>query len=160
MNVVSAGIDFVVKNSYTYFALSNFRNSLEVLVYEVARDTFIASHAAVVLSVPVTRAMGEISAHLCKESINAITELFCFRIFESEPFRVECPSGNPIGLVVGTLVKSYFCTFVLLEAAEPLKVAIRAITPLTPMAEAIVAVALPASTFFVGDFLQDSCKKW
>ncbi len=160
MNVISKSVDFVVTNGYTFFALENFRNSLELVVYQVAKDTFIASHAGLIFSVTATRELAHVSAHLVKESINSVTELFTFTLFEREPLRIEGPSGNPVGLVVGTIVKAYFCTFVMLEATRPLTAAVRTITPLSPFADAVVAVALPAATFFVGDFLQDSCKKW
>jgi len=160
MNVIDGSVTFALKNSYIFFALENSRQSLELVVYQVAHDTLIASHASLIASIPITCLLADVTVSCFKESVNTITELFCITLFPRKPLAISCPSANPIAFVVGYLAKAYFCTLAMPLVALTMKEAVICITPIAPGAPIIVAICAPALTFFAGEMIQDTaCKK-
>lgn len=161
----------IVKNSFCYVALDKVRSQLQDVITAIALPrlgTFVApivgNQVGLMISVPVTLAIGEALSFTLKEMIYSIYDL---------ALRFLCPSKRVSSssffltvalqissFTVGFFAKIYFCNYGMTAVSNALKIMMIYGAPVChlplPMGLAMpvfVTLATPTVTFIVGDIV-------
>lgn len=169
--VVDTSVNFVIKNSYLYFALTNVRTSLQEVITELALPklgSFLAgvvgSQLGTMCSIPVTLFLADMTTIAMKEMVRSVDDIFCNVVYGK-----EYPQFPPLwremafsvsSFAIGFFAKAYFCNYGMAYVAEALKYTIIVGAPfcgasvvISCLAPAIVVLAAPTVTFALGDVL-------
>lgn len=169
--VVDTSVNFVIKNSYLYFALTNVRTSLQEVITELALPklgSFLAgvvgSQLGTMCSIPVTLFLADMTTIAMKEMVRSVDDIFCNAVYGK-----EYPQFPPLwremafsvsSFAIGFFAKAYFCNYGMAYVAEALKYTIIVGAPfcgasvvISCLAPAIVVLAAPTVTFALGDVL-------
>lgn len=169
--ITNSSVSFAIKNTYLYYALSNVRGSLQDTITDIALPKLggffapiVGAQLGTMTAIPVTLFMADMTTFAIKETARIIRD-----IFRTQVLGEEHPKFPPLwrdmacsvsSFAIGFFAKAYFCNYAMGYVAEALKCGLIMAAPLSGaslvvacMAPAIVVMAAPTVTFFIGDII-------
>ncbi len=169
--ITNSTVSFAIKNTYLYYALGNVRTSLQATITDIALPKLGGFFASVVgtqlgtmTAIPVTLFMADMTTFAIKETARAIRDIFRTRVLGEDhpkfPPLWRDMAFSVSSFALGFFAKAYFCNYAMGYVADALKCGLVMTAPLSGaslivacMAPAIVVMAAPTVTFFIGDIL-------